>query len=51
MTDETIRTIFTCCATLGAVVITQLFTYLNSKGDKTDSIYKQQYDKIFFAYS
>lgn len=47
MTDETIRTIFTCCATLGAVVITQLFTYLNSKGDKTDSIYKQQYDKIF----
>ncbi|MCM1114253.1 MAG: hypothetical protein NC397_02005 [Clostridium sp.] len=47
MDNETIRTIFTCCATLGAVVITQLFTYLNSKSNKNDSIYKQQYDEIF----
>lgn len=47
MNDETARTLITCCATLGAVMITQLFTYLNSKSNKTDSIYKQQYDNIF----
>lgn len=48
---ETKRTLITCCTTafgtISAVIITQLFTYLNSKGNKTDSIYKQQYDNVF----
>lgn len=48
---ETKRTLITCCTTVFgtiiAVIITQFFTYLNSKSSKNDSIYKQQYDKIF----
>lgn len=47
MTDETIRTFITSGATVGAVVITQFFTFLNLRSNKNDSIYKQQYDKIF----
>ncbi len=49
--SETKRTLITCCTTvfgtLGAIIITQLFTYLNNKNDKDKSIYQKQYDEIF----
>lgn len=47
MNDETARTLITCCATLGGICITQFFTNTNLKSKKNESIYKQQYDKLF----
>lgn len=48
---ETKRTLITCCTTvfgtISAVIITQLFTYLNNKSDKSKSIYQKQYEEIF----
>lgn len=49
--SETKRTLITCCTTvfgtISAVIITQLFTYLNNKSDKSKSIYQKQYEEIF----
>lgn len=47
MGSDIAQSLITCVSTLGGIAITQVFSYLNSKNNQSESVFKQQYDKIF----